>query len=93
MNRGNQETGPDLSGQSRPLCAAPSEKETPRQGVAVASVPPYSFLRAFGSKNGGTEATATSHPIGPDFLQRFLDECLVIFLRQVPPDQFGRDQV
>ena len=27
--------------------------------VAVASVPPCSFLRAFGSKNGGPEATAT----------------------------------
>ena len=28
-------------------------------GVAVASKPPYSFRRAFGSKNGGPEATAT----------------------------------
>ena len=27
--------------------------------MAVASKPPYSFRRAFGSKNGGTEATAT----------------------------------
>ena len=34
------------------------ENET-SAGVAVASKPPYSFRRAFGSKNGGTEATAT----------------------------------
>ena len=27
--------------------------------MAVASKPPYSFRRAFGSKNGGLEATAT----------------------------------
>ena len=34
------------------------EKETSAR-VAVASKPPYSFRRAFGSKNGGLEATAT----------------------------------
>ena len=30
------------------------------RAVAVASGPPCFFLRAFGSKNGGSEATATS---------------------------------
>ena len=45
------------------------EKET-SAGVAVASKPPYSFPRAFGSKNGGLEATATI----------FLDNSLENFL-------------
>ena len=37
----------------------PTGKKLQSRDVAVASVPPCSFLRAFGSKNGGTEATAT----------------------------------
>ncbi len=34
-------------------------KKLQSRDVAVASVPPCSFLQAFGSRNGGTEATAT----------------------------------
>ncbi len=48
----------EVSGQWPPSGAAPFEKET-SAGVAVASKPPYSLPRAFGSKNGGLEATAT----------------------------------
>ena len=36
-----------------------TEKKLQSRDVAVASVPPCSFRRASGSKNGGTEATAT----------------------------------
>ena len=36
-----------------------SRKKLRSSDVGMASGPPYSFLRAFGSKNGGTEATAT----------------------------------
>ena len=44
-----------------PGCRPPDRigKKLQSRDVAVASVPPCSFLRAFGSKNGGTEATAT----------------------------------
>ena len=36
-----------------------SRKKLQSKDVAVASRPPCSFVRAFGSKNGGQEATAT----------------------------------
>ena len=44
-----------------PGCRPPdhSRKNFRSPDVAVASEPPCSFLRAFGSKNGGPEATAT----------------------------------
>ena len=44
-----------------PGCRPPDRtgKKLQSRDVAVASVPPCSFLRAYGSKNGGTEATAT----------------------------------
>ena len=38
--------------------------------VAVASRPPYSFRRAFGSKNGGLEATAT-------IFRQLFEECFI----------------
>ncbi len=47
-----------VSGPHRPRTAGSFEKET-SAGVAVASKPPYSLRRAFGSRNGGLEATAT----------------------------------
>ena len=44
---------------SPPAVLPHSRKKLWSRDVAVASRPPYSFLRAFGSKNGGLEATAT----------------------------------
>ncbi len=42
-----------------PATLSHSRTKLQSRDVAVASVPPCPFLRAFGSKNGGTEATAT----------------------------------
>ena len=42
-----------------PAALPHSRKKLQSRGVAVASGPPCSFLRAYGSKNGGPEATAT----------------------------------
>ena len=42
-----------------PAALPHSRKKLQSRGMAVASGPPCSFLRAYGSKNGGPEATAT----------------------------------
>ena len=43
-----------------PAALDPSEKKLQSRDVAVASVPPSFFLRAFGSKTGGLEATPSA---------------------------------
>ncbi len=42
-----------------PAALPHSRKKLQSRDVAAVSRPPCSFLRAFGSKNGGPEATAT----------------------------------
>ncbi len=42
-----------------PAALPHSRTKLQSRDVAVASVPPGSFLRAYGSKDGGSEATAT----------------------------------
>ena len=47
-----------------------SRKKLQSKHVAVASRPPNSFRRAFGSKNGGLEATAT-------IFRQLFEECFI----------------